>query len=123
MTNVGKISLNKRLVKIFGFKTNKSYLYHMKANQHRKSIQMLNLFAYESGGTINRLKAIKLSWLADRLHLRKYGRPISYDKYSALPHGLVASYTKDLVDNNTSWVAEDHLVYKQEYLTSDKNEN
>lgn len=53
---------------------------------------------HSSGGTIDRLKLMKLLWLSDRLHLLKYGKLILKDRYSALPHGPVPSCAKDLSD-------------------------
>jgi len=43
------------------------------------------------GGTIDRLKLIKLIFLADRLHLASYGRPIVGGRYVAMEHGPVPS--------------------------------
>lgn len=42
---------------------------------------------------IPRLKLMKLLWLADRIHLNKYGRLILKDSYNALPHGPVPTKT------------------------------
>ena len=44
---------------------------------HEKATQAINFFARESGGQINKMKAIKLIYFAERYHLRKYGRPIT----------------------------------------------
>ncbi len=61
-----------------------------------KIIQTINFFAHKEGGKINRLKLMKLIWLADRTHLTKYGRMVLRDKYHALPHGPVPSQTMDI---------------------------
>lgn len=45
---------------------------------------------------IDRLKLMKLMWLADRIHLNKYGRLILKETYNALPHGSVPSSALDL---------------------------
>jgi len=52
---------------------------------HRKATQALNVLARNSGGTISKLKALKLVFFADRYHLRKYGRAIINDRYFAMP--------------------------------------
>ncbi|TAF68179.1 MAG: DUF4065 domain-containing protein [Cytophagales bacterium] len=65
---------------------------------HKKAVQTLTYFAQKEGGEINKMKAFKLIWLSDRLHLRKYGRPILNDVYFALPKGPIPSNTKDLAD-------------------------
>lgn len=65
---------------------------------YRKATQALNFFATKENGSISKIKALKLIWLADRFHLRHYGRPILNYVYFALPYGPVASNTKNLAD-------------------------
>lgn len=48
---------------------------------HEKATQALNYLARENGGEINRMKALKLVYLADRYHLRTFGRPVVGDDY------------------------------------------
>ena len=50
--------------------------------------------------TVDRLKLIKLIWLADRWHLNQYGRKITKADYYALPFGPVASQVLDLLKRN-----------------------
>ena len=79
----------------------------MTRNQ-RKSVQVLNYLANkEPNKKINRLKAIKLIWLADKFHLLKYRRTILKDHYCAMKNGPVASDTLDISRNvNTDYVIE-----------------
>lgn len=72
---------------------------HLPFNQE-KATQALNFFAQKEGGAINKTKALKLVFLADRYHLRKYGRPITNDKYLAMKLGPVGSTTKDIAEVN-----------------------
>jgi len=65
---------------------------------HRKATQALNYFARQEGGSINKLKALKLLFFADRYHLRKYGRPVSECAYYAMTHGPVASEAKQIAE-------------------------
>jgi uncharacterized phage-associated protein len=67
---------------------------------HRKATQALNFFAGESGGSINKLKALKLLFFADRYHLRKFGRPVSECAYYAMAHGPVASEAKHIAEED-----------------------
>jgi uncharacterized phage-associated protein len=67
---------------------------------HKKTTQALNFFARQSGGRINKMKALKLLFFADRFHLRKYGRPITNDEYFAMNYGPVPSGAKDLVEGS-----------------------
>lgn len=65
---------------------------------HRKTTQGLNFFAIKSGNRINKMKAIKLIYFADRYHLRKYGRPITNGEYFAMDYGPVNSGAKDIAE-------------------------
>ena len=85
---------------------------------YKKAVQALNLFANLEGGSINKMKALKLIWLSDRLHLRKYGRPILNDNYVAMPFGPVASSTKDLAEN-TSFLSDQEQDYRNKFITLD----
>ena len=65
--------------------------------QEQKRIQAILYFALKSrNNKINLLKLMKLLWLADRIHLNRYGRMILQDDYCALPHGPVPSKTMDI---------------------------
>ena len=73
----------------------------------RKIVQALNYFACSQlGHTINSMKAYKLLWLADRYHLRHYGRTVSGDEYYALPHGPVPMDAKNIVDGKPTRLAD-----------------
>ncbi len=50
--------------------------------------------------TVDRLKLVKLIWLADRWHLNQYGRKITKADYYAMPFGPVASQILDLLNKN-----------------------
>lgn len=67
---------------------------------YRKATQALDYFAEKSGGTINKMKALKLVYFADRYHLRKYGRLVTNDTYFAMDNGPVASGAKDLAEES-----------------------
>lgn len=69
---------------------------------YKKAIQTLIFFAEKEGGSIKILKVLKLLWLADRYHLRNHGRPIIQDSYYAMPHGPVASITRDIIEGNVT---------------------
>ena len=61
-----------------------------------KAVQALNYLANKENKRMNRMKAIKLLYFADRFHLRKYGRTIFNDKYIAMKYGPVGSGIKDI---------------------------
>ncbi len=85
---------------------------------YKKATQALNYLAKKEGKAIDKMKAIKLVWLADRYHLRKYGRPITNDTYVAMEKGPVASSTKDLADR-TDFLGQSEKEYSDKYLKRD----
>ncbi len=85
---------------------------------HRKASQALNFFACAEGGKINKLKALKLVYFADRYHLRLYGRPITNDRYSAMQYGPVASACKDIAEMS-SFLGKEERQYAEKYLSPD----
>src|SRR5438105_15508174 len=82
---------------------------------HRKATQALNFFARQEGGSINKMKALKLVYFADRYHLRRFGRPVVGDEYHAMNYGPVASGTKDLAEM-TDFLGEVEASYGKIYL-------
>ncbi len=75
----------------------------------KKATQALNYFARKKDGKINKMKAIKLVYLADRYHIRKYGRPIVGDIYMAMKYGPVGSMALNVADLDDSL---DHVCTK-----------
>jgi uncharacterized phage-associated protein len=82
---------------------------------HRKATQVLNYFARRAGGSINKMKALKLVYFADRYHLRKYGRPIVSDEYLAMTYGPLASGTKDLAEMS-DFLGEEEERYAKRFI-------
>ncbi len=88
----------------------------MRGFNFKKSVQSLCYFAHKSGGTLNKMKAIKLIWLSDRLHVRKYGRSITEDEYYALPNGPVPSATRDILESSV-FLDDTASDYATEYIS------
>jgi uncharacterized phage-associated protein len=82
---------------------------------HRKATQALNFFALKAGRSINKMKALKLVYFADRFHLRKYGRPVVGDEYLAMTYGPVASGTKDLAEMS-DFLGEEEAHYAKRFI-------
>ena len=80
---------------------------------YKKATQALNFLARKKDGSINKMKAIKLIFLADRLHLRKYGRPVIGDMYWAMKLGPVGSKTKRAAELD---LPLDVLSYTKKYI-------
>jgi uncharacterized phage-associated protein len=64
-----------------------------------KTIQALNFFLNkEPSKTMDKMKLLKLLWLADRYTLRNYGYSITGDDYYAMEYGSIGTTTKDILD-------------------------
>lgn len=85
----------------------------------RKATQAINFFARSrTGNRISKLQALKLVYLADRYHLRKFGRLITGDQYFAMEMGPVGSGVKDLAEySNVLSLRE--LRYAASYIRPD----
>ncbi len=64
-----------------------------------KIVELLLYLAHRYPGA-DKYQAVKFFYLADREHLARYGRPITYDNYFALWYGPVASKTLDLLEGD-----------------------
>lgn len=87
-------------------------------HNHRKITQALNFFATKEGGPINKMKALKLLWLADRLHLRRYGRTITNDTYYALRNGPVASTASNIASNDARYLPREVVEYSKQFVSA-----
>jgi uncharacterized phage-associated protein len=88
----------------------------------KKGTQAINYFAHKKGGQINKMKAVKLIYLADRYHLRKYGRPIVGDRYWAMKLGPVGSQVLDIA-NISPDLNKECLKYVKEYISNGDEKN
>jgi uncharacterized phage-associated protein len=86
----------------------------------KKWVQVMNLFAHlekkHTNKSIDKLKMLKLVWVADRLHLRKYWKPIVWDTYFAMEMWPVASGIKYIFDLDKEAINEENIVYIKRYL-------
>lgn len=60
-------------------------------------------------GKTDKIKLVKLFYLADKYHLIKYGRTISNDVYWAMPHGPVGSTILDSLNFNNFTMSENEF--------------
>ena len=92
------------------------------AFNYKKATQALNFLAGKQDGQINKMKALKLVYFADRYHLRKYGRLITNDTYYAMEHGPVASGVKDIAE--FSMILDSHeWGYASKYIVTTDQHN
>ncbi len=71
-----------------------------------KILQSVDYFAWKLGKPCSKLVILKLLYLADRWHLRKYGRTVSGDEYYAMKLGPVASRAKRLIEKNFNGIPD-----------------
>ena len=91
---------------------------------YQKLTQALNYLARICGaGVLNRMKAIKLAYLADRYHLRKFGRPLAADSYYGMKLGPVGTLAKDLVDGDKEFLEDEARQYATTFLGTDGEYN
>ena len=87
---------------------------------YEKIVQMINFFARSmDGNKISMLHCLKIIFLADRYHLRMYGRTITGDRYVAMQYGPVASDSKKVfqfldIPDQVSEYASSYLTPKEE---------
>lgn len=86
---------------------------------YKKAIQVINWFANKANGQIDKLKLMKLIFLADREHMRRYGRSICGGSYYGMELGPVHSEMKDIVDQ-TDFIDPDILELTQQYFEQDR---
>jgi len=89
---------------------------------YKKATQAINYLAKKEGGQIDKLKLIKLVYLADRYHLRRYGRPVVNDAYLAMPLGPVGSSVKDIAEFS-GFLDEEERGYAEKYLAAGVRDN
>ena len=86
----------------------------------KKITQVINYLTRRcgDGDAVPELKIIKLIWAADRYHLRKYARTVTYDNYVAMFRGPVGSTTKDVVEFETGFgnVSDGDNRYSEKFL-------
>lgn len=67
--------------------------------KYEKIVELLLYLAHKKPG-VDKYQVVKLFYLADKEHLNRHGRPITQEKYFALPYGPVASTAKELMERN-----------------------
>ena len=77
---------------------------------------LLYLAASSPKSRLEKIKAIKLLYLADRYHLRRYGRPITKDAYVAMTYGPVGTLAKDILEAQPIYVGEEPIEYARAHI-------
>ena len=92
---------------------------------HKKATQAILWLLHKHGGTLNKVKLVKLLFWADKEHVIRYGRPIVGGQYYAMPHGPASSELLDHINEASQkglcpFVLENNLVLSQ--TSADKDE-
>lgn len=87
-----------------------------------KKVVTVLCFLTDELGPIDKLKACKLLYYIDKLHLIEYGRFVTGDIYFKLPLGPIPSQVLDIINEKKN-LFEDEEEYFKKYLIigSDKN--
>lgn len=82
-----------------------------------KNIQILTYFTEKEGGSINYTKVLKLLFFADKYYLRRTGKMISWNPYSALKLWPVASIAYDMITRPEDFDKEkiEEYIERREY--------
>lgn len=82
----------------------------MKLKPNRRKILEAVLYligeAERRGDALTQYQIVKSIFLADTAHLNAYGRPVTFDNYSALQFGPVPEEAYDMLKPNYDWAAK-----------------
>ena len=86
-----------------------------------KVLAALSYFGAQDLPELTKGKLCKLIFLADRAHVLRYSRPITGDVMTAMQHGPVPSYTKNVLDRFESGIADSETASLGQYFKLDRN--
>lgn len=67
-------------------------------------------------GETDKLKIVKLMYLADKLHLIRYGRTITGDSFVAMKNGPVGSTVLDVLSGETGKLSKSEIEFCETYI-------
>ena len=70
----------------------------MKYVDDRKAAHLAAFFLRKGGGRLSVLKLVKLMYLAEREHMKRYLHPITLDHFVSMPHGPVPTAVYDILN-------------------------
>lgn len=87
-----------------------------------KLVHTLAFFAKNGAEHLDTMKAAKLLYFADKLHLQKYGRPILGDDYYCMKHGPIPTLALNIIQSAIAAnEAADGSELMAEYFDVDKS--
>lgn len=93
----------------------------MKGNAEFRAIAQSLYRILTALGPTDKLKIVKLLFLADKHHLLKYGRTITGDEYYAMKHGPAGSLAMDILNCNEFILDSKEREYVREFFSHDGN--
>jgi uncharacterized phage-associated protein len=86
----------------------KAPIVRLQPNKQRvlESVRVVITEAAKREKPVTQYSILKALFLADRAHLNRYGRPITFDNYMAMKDGPVASFAYDLLKGDVSFPKE-----------------
>jgi hypothetical protein len=84
-----------------------------------KATQAAALFLNLAGGHLNYLALIKLLYKVDREALRRWGLPVTTDKYASMKNGIVTSRIYDLIKASAN--ASSPPTFWSSHISREKN--
>lgn len=90
----------------------------MPSFKERKTSQLVGLLIKHSGVEIDMYKLLKMIYIIYRTALKRWGRPVTFDRHCALPFGPTPEGLYDLIRGNVygeTWsrhFSERHPSYK-----------
>jgi uncharacterized phage-associated protein len=79
------------------------------ARRIQAALYHVMLEAQRRGQNVSQYDLVKTLFLADRAHLNEWGRPVTYDNYSAMKHGPVPSLAYDFLKSNANSLREHRI--------------
>jgi uncharacterized phage-associated protein len=85
-------------------------------DEHITTLQALHYMLRRLGGPTQKLKLIKLSYLADKYHLLHFGRTITRDGFKAMKLGPVGSNALNLLSLNEDFLGQETIAHAIQVL-------
>jgi uncharacterized phage-associated protein len=88
---------------------------------HIKAVQIVAHFLRKGGGKMDKMKLIKLIYLADRTSFGRRSHPMNFDEFYSMPHGPIASSALDGINGKSSCGAWDAVHLNGITVTVDED--
>ena len=87
--------------------------------RYKHAVQAINMFA--KNGKISKTKVLKLLFLSDRMHFKKYGATITGSTYGAWKMGPVSEKVKTMIESAADSEDDPVVGYMKEYLSIERD--